>query len=190
MKKKNMFIVPICAVVLMGVFVVSVYATTADGKLDSKPAANVIDVADEQIAVSVDFSEEISKRYKADGNALTNEQIQKIAQLYHNQNLDPALNRLPYQEGIITGEVDPDAPKLDLAAVKDIIARADGFEEIMSEFNKIQEYPDYVGGSGVSIYVYHFSKYDGIVILYEQEEINYQTFNPDGTLKSSEMLFG
>ncbi len=62
--------------------------------------------------------------------------------------------RFPRQEMIDAGELDANAPRLDLATAKDIIARN-----------------------------------DGIYVLYEQGEIFHQTFNPDGTLKSSQQLF-
>lgn len=184
-----MFIVSLCVVLLMSAFVVSVYASTVDDRLDLRPAtSDVVDVTDEQIGV--DYSEQITEYCKDLDKALTNEQVEGIAQLYHDKNIDPTFTRLPYQEGIITGEVDLNAPKLDLTAVKNIIAKSDDFGEIMSEIREIQKFPDAVGGSGVSFYVYNFNEYEGIVIIYEQQEINYQSFNADGTLKLSETLFG
>lgn len=185
---KKMFIVLLCAGLLMSVFVMSVYATTVDDRLDLRPAtSNDVDITDEQIVV--DYSEQITEYCKDLDKALTKEQIEGIAQLYHDQNINPTFTRLPYQEGVITGEVDLNAPKLNLTAVKDIIAKSDNFEEIMSEIRKIQKFPDVVSGSGVSICIYDFNEYEGIKIYYESQAIIYQLFNADGTLKLSEMLF-
>ena len=97
--------------------------------------------------------------------------------------------RFPRQEMIDAGELDANAPRLDLATAKDIIARNDDIKAILSEFDKVHKCPDYAGGSGVTTLIYHLSENDGIYVLYEQGEIFHQTFNPDGTLKSSQQLF-
>ncbi len=97
--------------------------------------------------------------------------------------------RFPRQEKIDAGELDANAPRLDLAAAKDIIARNDDIKAIISEFDKIHKCPDYVGGSGMTTFIYHLDENNGIFVQYEQSAIFHQTFNPDGTLKSSEQLF-
>ncbi|MGN0669269.1 MAG: hypothetical protein ACI4JZ_01850 [Oscillospiraceae bacterium] len=97
--------------------------------------------------------------------------------------------RFPRQEMIDAGELDLNAPRLDLAAAKDIIARNDDIKAIITEFDKVHKCPDYAGGSGMTTLIYNLDENDGIYVLYEQSEIFHQTFNPDGTLKSSEQLF-
>lgn len=97
--------------------------------------------------------------------------------------------RFPRQEMIDAGELDANAPRLDLAAAKDIIARNDDIKAILSEFNKIHKCPDYAGGSGMTTFIYHLDENNGIFVQYEQSTIFHQTFNPDGTLKFSEQLF-
>ena len=199
MKKIMLIVILICTVILMSLLVLSGCAATDDGKLDSKPETNVIGTVNEQIVTSVDHSEEVilsaDKReelaecFKYLGEALTDEQLLKLDELYISQNVVPAWGRLPYQERIIIGEIDPNAPKLDLATAKDIIAKCNDFEEILSEFDKVQKYPDFVGGSGVSLLEYQLSEYEKISIIIEQRDIAYLVYNSDGTAKSTEILF-
>lgn len=147
MKKKMLFVIPICTVALIGAFAVSIYAATVNNKLDLDLTANsgsqVTNISD-QAAAKGEYDKEIQKiagTYKNAGKIIPDEQIQKLNELYVSQKVDPTSGRLWYEEGIIIGDVDPNAPKLDLAAVRDIIARADSFEEIMSEFKKNSDIP-------------------------------------------------
>ena len=59
-----------------------------------------------------------------------------------------------YQEMMIFGRVDPAQPKLDLETAKKICAENTDFETILEEFDKIQPYPDYIGGSGITRFEY------------------------------------
>lgn len=97
--------------------------------------------------------------------------------------------RFPRQEMIDAGELDENAPRLDLATARDIIAKNVDIKAIISEFDKAHKCPDYAGGSGMTTLIYNLDENDGIYVLYEQGEIFHQTFNHDGTLKSSEQLF-
>ena len=119
---------------------------------------------------------------------LTEEQIQKLDELMQKADVT---GRFLYQEKLITGEIDPNTPKLDLTTAKKIIADSDAFEEILSEFEKVQKYPDYIYGSGLSIREYWFDKsgYEKISIIVEQGDIAYESFNADGELIYCEELF-
>lgn len=192
----------------MSLLVLSGCAATVNNKPDSTLTDNsdsqvtiisdqtaVVTNIGDQTATKFKYDEEIQKivrDYKNEGTIISDEQVQKLNELYYSKKVDPTWLRLWYEEGIIIGDVDPNAPKLDLATVKDIIAKADSFKEIMSEFDKIQEYPDCVHcGSGLSAYIYSFNTHEGIWIIYEQREINYyETFTSDGTLNISEKLYG
>lgn len=187
MKKKSMFIVSLCAVMLMSALVVSVYAATADGKLDLKPSiGGAVDIADEQIGVRVDYREVIAKQYEAFGKALTDEQILKLDEFYHSQAADPTWEKLAYQEGIITGEVDPAAPRLDLTTARKIISEHNDFDEILSELGKVQ-YPDYIGGSGHTVILYQLDDSGSEIVVYPIEKcILYSPEKSDST----EILFG
>lgn len=184
-----MFVIPICTIALKGAFAVSVYATTVNDKPDSKLATSAIDVADEQISVRVDYREVISKQYESFGKALTNEQLQKLDELYHSQAADPGWEKLAYQEGIITGEVDPNAPRLDLTTARKIISEHNDFDEILSEFDKIQ-YPDYIGGSGHTVVRYRLDDFGSEIVIFPiEKQIFYSKDNSDSTEKYSEILF-
>lgn len=229
---KKFLVIPICALVLIGAFAVSVYAAEVGNKPDSKLAADVsnkvsdvnnqtavsidydevsnnpdsklsadvIDVTGEQInesvdydiAINVDYRKRIAENCKYYGTAITDEQLQKIEELYRSLNRVPnSWERLPYGVGIITGEIDPDAPKLDLAAARKIIAEHNDFDEIMSEFDKVQKYPDFVGGSGHPVVQYWLndSRNEEITVFHLENGIWYAALNPDGTAAYTEKLF-
>ena len=127
--------------------------------------------------------------YKKAGIEINNKQINSLTKLYDEKNVNPDYERLMYEEGIITGEVDPTTPKLDLSTAKDIIKRYTDFESIIAEFEKVQNHPDIVGGSGVTHIIYKYNQYDEIVVLYEQEEIIHHVLDSEGNITSSEKLF-
>ena len=131
----------------------------------------------------------IAEEYKNAGITLSDEQLQKLSELYYNNFANPAWARLLYQEGIITGEVDPSLPKLDLETAKKIISEHNDFDEILSEFKKVQ-CPDYVGSMGTEILYYGIDGSGGsdIAIYTEWKQIEYYKIEPDGTVQS-EMLF-
>ena len=97
-----------------------------------------------------------------------------------------------YQEMMIFGRVDPAQPKLDLETAKKIVAENTDFETILEEFDKIQPYPDYIGGSGITRFEYWVdgSTNPQITIYYEQKQIYGETYNEDGTPLDTELLFG
>ena len=97
-----------------------------------------------------------------------------------------------YQEMMIFGRVDPAQPKLDLETAKKICAENTDFETILEEFDKIQPYPDYIGGSGITRFEYWVdgSTNPQITIYYEQKQIYGETYNEDGTPLDTELLFG
>lgn len=189
MKKKRCLLFPICTIALIGALAVSVYATTANDKPEPKLAASAIGVADEQIGVIVDYREVIAKQYEACGKDLTNEQLQQLDELYHSQAADPGWERLAYQEGIITGEVDPDAPRLDLTTARKIISEHNDFDEILAEFCDVQ-LPDYIGGSGQAIIRYQLDDLNEITVFPMGKQIYYAKYNSDSAEWYTEKLFG
>lgn len=139
-----------------------------------------------------DFDEDILRiveEYKNAGISLSDEQIQQLSNLFLFEIVDPGWERLPYREGIITGEVDPNAPRLDLAAAKKIISEHNDFDEIRSEFEKVQR-PDYIGGSGHTVILYGLDDLGSEIVIFPDEmQIHYSKANSDGT-KQTETLFG
>ncbi|MDE7398002.1 MAG: hypothetical protein K2N06_00595 [Oscillospiraceae bacterium] len=164
---KKFLVVPICVLVLVGAFAVSIYAAEVGNKSDSKLAADVsnkVSDVNNQTAVSIDYGE---------------------------VSINPCWEGLPYQEGIITGEIDPNAPKLDLAAAREIIAKHNDFDEILSEFDKVQKYPDFIGGSGHIVVQYWLndSRSEEITVFPLEHGIWYGILNSDGTTTYTEELF-
>lgn len=106
----------------------------------------------------------------------------------------PAFGRYVYQEMIITGEISPDAPRLDLKTVKSIIAANKEIDDILNEFEKLRQYPDFIGGSGITHIIYGLNKEknseytEDIIIYIESGDIFYTKHAPDGTALSTETL--
>lgn len=120
------------------------------------------------------------------------EQEKALEELYEKGDLN--FGRYVFQEKVITGEISADAPRLDLKTVKRIIADNERIRDILDEFAKVQQYPDFVGGSGLTFMFYYLDKEknsnstEAIEILVEQGEIFYTKYAADGTLLSQETL--
>lgn len=184
MKRKKIFAILICSMALMGALALSVYATAINDNLNLNPEKGAIEATDEQINAHTDYKKVISEQYEANGKVLTDEQLQKLDELYCNK-ADPTWEKLAYQEGVIIGEVDPNAPRLDLATAKEIISKHNDFDKIMLEFEKIQ-YPDYVGGSGHTVVIYQLDDSGSEIIIYPIEKsVVYSTGKSD----NAEILF-
>lgn len=135
------------------------------------------------------YIQQIAEEYKTAGINLSDEQIKKLNDLYVSQKVNPGWERLPYQEGIITGEVDPNAPRLDLETAKRIISEHTDFNEIIAEFKKVQQ-PNFIGGSGHIVIIYKMDD-SGSEITFDlfEKQIHYLKVDPDGT-RQTEILFG
>lgn len=129
-------------------------------------------------------------KWNTDESELSEEQRQQLEAL--REEGGRYAGRFWYQEMVIFGRVDPAQPKLDLETAKKIVAENTDFETILEEFDKVQPYPDFIGGSGVTRYEYwgDAGTNPQIVIIYEQSQICGETYNEDGTLLSSELIFG
>ena len=86
----------------------------------------------------------------------------------------------------------PGAAEAGLGNGEKIIAENTDFETILKEFEKVQLYPDFAGGSGVTNIEYWGGAGTNpqIVIIYEQSQIYGETYNEDGTLLDTELIFG
>lgn len=115
--------------------------------------------------------------------------LQKDLIKYSETEFDAA-SPYPYQEALKSGRISPDAPKLDLATAKKIIAEKGHFEDIITEFEKVQPYPDYSKYTAVQCTKYCPTEYEVISMIWgDQGEIDYVQYAPDGTIKNSEVLF-
>lgn len=95
-----------------------------------------------------------------------------------------------YQEKVIKGEADPAMMRISLQEVESIVAKSNCFEDVLSSLERRQTYPDFVGGSGVSIIEYWLDSAgnEKIVIILEQCEVYYM--NTNSTSPSTELLYG
>lgn len=145
--------------------------------------------ASEETLPPADESSSPWDKWNTDESLLTDAQRQQLEAL--REDGERHAGTFWYQEMMIFGRVDPAQPKLDLETAKKICAENTDFETILEEFDKIQPYPDYIGGSGITYYLYWISESTKphITILYEQKQIYGKTYNEDGTLLASETLF-
>lgn len=80
-----------------------------------------------------------------------------------------------------------------METAKKIIAENTDFETILKEFEKVQHSTPISGrGSGVTNIEYWGGAGTNpqIVIIYEQSQIYGETYNEDGTLLDTELIFG
>ena len=136
------------------------------------------------------LAESLWDKWNTDESELNEEQRQQLEAL--REEGERKAGRFWYQEMVIFGRVDPAQPKLDLETAKKIIAENTDFETILKEFEKVQLYPDFAGGSGVTNIEYWGGAGTNpqIVIIYEQSQIYGETYNEDGTLLDTELIFG
>jgi hypothetical protein len=87
---------------------------------------------------------------------LTDEQKTQLEEL-RKKGLE-TFGKYPRQEKVILGEIPADLPRLDIDTVMEVISESDSYEEIAEKLAEIQEYPDFVGGSGVTNTEYWFDE--------------------------------
>lgn len=146
--------------------------------------------ASEETSPPADESSSPWDKWNTDESLLTDAQRQQLEAL--REEGERHAGTFWYQEMMIFGRVDPAQPKLDLETAKKIVAENTDFETILEEFDKIQPYPDYIGGSGITRFEYWVdgSTNPQITIYYEQKQIYGETYNEDGTPLDTELLFG
>lgn len=95
-----------------------------------------------------------------------------------------------YQEKVIEGQADPSMERMNLQVIENIIANSDSFEDILTALKNKQMYPDYIGGSGVTLIEYWFDSQgnEKIIIIYEQSHIFYS--HVEGDMISTKLLYG
>lgn len=115
-------------------------------------------------------------------------QLQKDLSFYSKTEFDRS-SPYPYEEALKSGRITSDTPKLDPATAKKIIAEHnDHYEGITYEFEEVQPYADYVNNARITYIKYCPTEYEVISVV-GTGEIDYVQYNPDGTIKSSEVLF-
>lgn len=82
------------------------------------------------------------------------------------------------ERAVILGELSPDAKRITLDEVIEIIESSSTYDEICKKLHEVQPYADYYGGSGVTLVEYWFDDKGSkqIHLILEQEEVFYYHF--------------
>lgn len=168
MKKLFTIFAPIIAIALICVVAISVYAAVAPEEPEN---------AEKDMSLP-------------DKDQLTEHQLDAISRLESLEKTDDPTRRFPYLEEMASGEVDPEIPKLDLEAVKEIVSNNGKFSMIWEEIKKIQPCPDCIYGSGLTRIEYWFDETgtEKLTIILEQGEVYYESLDSDGSV-NTEVLF-
>lgn len=189
MKKIIFCLMTICVALFAAACTLEDEAPVSSGSAEvSAPDAS--GTASEETSSPADESSSPWDKWNTDESLLTDAQRQQLEAL--REEGERHAGTFWYQEMMIFGRVDPAQPKLDLETAKKIVAENTDFETILEEFGKIQPYPDYIGGSGITRFEYWVdgSTNPQITIYYEQKQIYGETYNEDGTPLDTELLFG
>lgn len=141
------------------------------------------------IGLSSVYAYESSNDNEKANNTLSEVQLQKLSEL--EEKATSLVGCYLYQQKVIVGEIDELDTRLDLQTVQEIISQNPNFNDILCELETKQTYPDFVGGSGVSILEYWFDDLgnEKIIIIYEQQEVYYTVLDNDGSIKTNEKLY-
>lgn len=100
--------------------------------------------------------------------------------------------KYPNEEAVAAGLISNESQRLTIEKAKKIISEQKDYFEITDEFKKIQEYPDYVGGSGVSVTYYYLNgnPNERITLISDNRTIIYSKFSDDKSkLLHQEVLY-
>lgn len=83
---------------------------------------------------------------------------------------------------VILGTLAADAPRITMEQISSIIAESESFDEIMQKLNAAQPYPDYFGGSGLTLIEYWLDDLgtEKILVTYEQADLIYIRLDESG----------
>lgn len=95
------------------------------------------------------------------------------------------------EEKIILGELPPDTARLCFDDVQEILANNTNFQDIYESLLSIANYPDFVGGSGVTLVEFWLDDYgtEKILLILEQEDVISVKCNADGNISDWETLY-
>ena len=130
---------------------------------------------------------------------LSDEQYAKIFKIASNAYAH--IGDYPYQEELVVGTVKETDPKLTLEQLKEILNSVGDRKEyelmqyIKEEIEKIQPYPDFIGGSGTTRWEYWIDantpqeRREEIVAGYTEGAIYYHILNDDGNVVYTERFY-
>lgn len=95
------------------------------------------------------------------------------------------------EEKIILGELPPDTARLCFDDVQEILENSTNFQDIYESLLSIAKYPDFVGGSGVTLVEFWLDDYgtEKILLILEQEDVISVKCNADGNISDWKPLY-
>lgn len=95
------------------------------------------------------------------------------------------------EEKIILGELPPDTARLCFDDVQEILENNTNFQDIYESLLSIAKYPDFVGGSGVTLVEFWLDDYgtEKILLILEQEDVISVKCNADGNISDWKPLY-
>jgi len=95
------------------------------------------------------------------------------------------------EEKIILGELPPDTARLCFDDVQEILENNTDFQNIYESLLSIAKYPDFVGGSGVTLVEFWLDDYgtEKILLILEQEDVISVKCNADGNISDWKPLY-
>lgn len=95
------------------------------------------------------------------------------------------------EEKIILGELPPDTARLCFDDVQEILENSTNFQDIYESLLSIAKYPDFVGGSGVTLVEFWLDDYgtEKILLILEQEDVISVKCNANGNISDWETLY-
>lgn len=122
-------------------------------------------------------------------NTLTAAQKAALKQLAQKENR--LIGEFQRERAVIKGILPENAPRFTQEAVSEIIERSDTFDAAMQNLAAAQAYPDYFGGSGLTLIEYWFDDAgtEKILLIAEQGEIVYIHLNADGSTQEWRDLY-
>lgn len=95
------------------------------------------------------------------------------------------------EEKIILGELQPDTARLCFDDVQEILANNTNFQDIYESLLSIAKYPDFVGGSGVTLVEFWLDDYgtEKILLILEQEDVISVKCNANGNISDWKPLY-
>ena len=95
------------------------------------------------------------------------------------------------EEKIILGELPPDTARLCFDDVQEILANNTDFQNIYESLLSIAKYPDFVGGSGLTLVEFWLDDYgtEKILLILEQEDVISVKCNADGNISDWKPLY-
>ena len=119
----------------------------------------------------------------------TNEKQELLDKLTEKENI--LFGEFRRERAVISGEYDPETPRLTLDEVNEIINNTDTFDEMYKKFASLQKYPDFIGGSGVTKVEYWLDDKgsEKIRFIVEENDIVYVKYDDKGYITDWQALY-